>query len=62
MVNITKCVGDECLIRETCFRWSSHENKSYQSYANFMYDRKTNNCAEHWPVKSREEIIDEETT
>lgn len=42
MGDITKCLGDNCPIKESCYRYTS-EADEWQSYSNF-YDKETKNC------------------
>jgi len=32
MADITKCVGTDCLIKETCYRFTAKADKFMQSY------------------------------
>jgi hypothetical protein len=50
MADITKCSGEGCHMKETCYRYTAPSSE-YQSYfmGTPLNDDKT--CDEHWEIK-----------
>ena len=54
MSDITKCVNEECPLRETCWRWLAPGGSPWQSMAEFELDL-DGTCGEYWPVDEKGE-------
>jgi hypothetical protein len=58
--NITKCVGIDCPLRETCMRFNAPKNSEYTSYfSDTPYDHKNQRCIHFKPLGKSEEIKNE---
>ena len=44
MPDITMCLGNDCPIKETCYRFTAIPTPHWQSYSDFKYDEKLNVC------------------
>lgn len=48
MPDISKCVGVDCPLRDTCYRYTSKPDKYWQSYGDFSFDKENNECKYYW--------------
>lgn len=48
MADITKCKGEECPIKESCYRFKAHSNEYMQSYFTNAPIKKDNTCDHYW--------------
>jgi hypothetical protein len=45
MPDITMCKGDNCSLKESCYRFTANPNKKYQSYfSEIPYNEETREC------------------
>ena len=51
MPDISKCEGKDCPIKENCYRFKAIPNLPYQSYSDFIYDKKEKKCEDFWEIK-----------
>jgi len=49
MPDITKCPGDGCPLRDSCYRYTATPSPKHQSYFSPPYADGT--CHHYWPVK-----------
>ena len=47
MTDITKCDGENCKKRDTCYRFTAPHDPLYQSY---FADKSFKNCEHYWQV------------
>ena len=50
MPDITMCQGDNCPIKDKCYRFTAHADELWQSYANFEYKH---GCDFFWDNKDK---------
>jgi len=48
MSDISMCKGQDCPIRETCYRFKANPDPFRQAYASFKYDSVTQSCDHYW--------------
>jgi len=59
MSDITKCKGEECLLKDNCYRFTAESDEFWQSYfLRSPYDKELNTCEMLWSDKS-EQILDQ---
>jgi hypothetical protein len=51
MADITKCTGDECPLKETCYRYTAKESRYQSFFANVPYDNAKKECEEYLKIK-----------
>ena len=52
MADITKCIGTDCSLRETCYRFTATDNEFRQSYfVEVPYKKDKNKCNYYWEKK-----------
>lgn len=54
MPDITKCPGEGCDIRETCYRFTSKASQ-WQSYSQSVFQN--GKCEDYWPTLKAENVI-----
>jgi hypothetical protein len=55
MADITKCLGNTCKIKETCYRYTAPASTHWQSYMQvFQEVNKPEDCDSYWDVQERE--------
>jgi len=52
MVDITKCLNEDCVLKLHCYRYTS-EAGGRQSYSDFKYDN-NHGCDYYWPTLDKE--------
>lgn len=52
MADISKCHGENCPVRDICFRFTAKADKYWQSY--MEPDRNGHQCNSFWPAKPSE--------
>lgn len=58
MVDITKCSGEHCPLKESCYRYFSKANPYWQSYFDIIpYDLHTNECEDYWKMDQFEKSL-----
>lgn len=57
MTDISKCNGEQCPIREECWRYISQANSLWQSYIEPPVEKPINkdNCVMYWPLNKQKE-------
>lgn len=56
-MDITKCKGINCPLKESCFRYTAKAGEFQQSYfTEVPYDKETGTCPTYWGV-SEEAVI-----
>lgn len=50
MPDICMCQGDNCPIKDKCYRFTAHADEMWQSYANFEYKH---GCDYFWDNKDK---------
>lgn len=50
MADISKCQGNDCTLKETCYRFTAIANPRWQSYAGFK-QKEDGTCDDYWQVK-----------
>lgn len=50
MADITKCTGDYCELRETCFRYKVKDNAYRQSYFITPPNTTSYDCSKYWEI------------
>lgn len=48
MPDICMCMGDNCPLRESCYRYTAYPTRRTQSYMNPPYNPLTKDCDYHW--------------
>ena len=56
MVDISKCEGKECPIKETCYRYISKPDKFWRSYISTPYNKETNTCDYYWKTEIKKNV------
>jgi len=54
MADITKCYGQDCPIKETCYRFTAPVNEYLQGWANFdsiYWESDDAECSHYYPTK-----------
>jgi len=44
MIGMSACNGEECKIKETCYRYTMKKHPDWQSYIKGKYDEKISKC------------------
>lgn len=55
MTDISKCNGENCPIKETCWRYLAPDGH-WQSYMNYEYNKEKNKCDGYWKVESKSQM------
>ena len=56
-MDISKCAGINCPLKEKCFRYLADSDEYRQAYLQVApYDEKTKSCEMFWEVKSKSEL------
>ena len=50
IMNIEKCRGVNCPIRDQCFRYVAPKDSGYQDWGNFVYDDVLEKCVDFWEI------------
>lgn len=50
MTDISKCDGENCTKKETCYRWLAEADAMYQSY--IYPELIAGTCIDYWEVKT----------
>ena len=48
MADISKCSGDNCPLKETCYRFTAIADEIWQTYGVFEYD---DGCSYYWKTE-----------
>ena len=48
MPDICMCMGDNCPLRESCYRYTAYPTRRTQSYMNPPYNPETKSCPKFW--------------
>jgi hypothetical protein len=51
MADISKCSGERCPLRDTCYRYLAKANHDYQTYLALSHDANKKYCGFYWQVK-----------
>lgn len=55
MTDITKCTGDQCQLKESCYRFIATSNKLWQSmFSKVPYNKKKRQCDFYWKFNKKE--------
>jgi hypothetical protein len=58
MPDISMCKGEDCPLKETCYRYTA-ESSDYQAYfTEVPYDTTTNSCDYHMAIMTPQNYID----
>ena len=56
MADMSKCIGTDCPLKESCYRYTAPESEIWQSWLSVVwYDKTTNKCELWWNNEGREE-------
>ena len=59
MADIAMCLGQDCAVRQHCYRFRALSDGEYQSYSNF--DRlpiaKQEDCTYFWPIEKADGLL-----
>lgn len=50
-MNIEKCRGVNCPIKDRCFHYVAPEDPDWQDWGNFSYDDILQKCIDFWPIQ-----------
>lgn len=53
MADISKCWGNDCPVKERCYRYTAPANLLRQSYGGFIYDKEKQECKYFWDNTER---------
>lgn len=51
MPDMSMCEGNNCPLKQTCYRHTAVANTTMQSYNNFTYNVEEEKCDFYWPTK-----------
>lgn len=57
MPDITMCIGEDCEVKNTCYRFTANPNKYQQSYFDitpFIVNNCRQVCEYYWPTDAEE--------
>ena len=56
MADISKCNGDGCTLKESCYRFTAEANSFWQSYGVFNQDLETMKCEHYWDTSKMKKL------
>lgn len=57
MADISKCNGNNCTLKDTCYRFTATSNPHWQTFGVFSQDETTGKCEYYWKDVKNEPVI-----
>ncbi len=55
MPDMSICTGEECPLRNTCYRYRANASEYLQSYIESPYSTEESKCDFYWPLRQKQE-------